>query len=53
MSTTFSVNEFRASLNNGGVRPNQFLVQLTYPLYVTNIIAILSIAYIHQYCYHY
>ena len=40
MSTTFSVNEFKASLNNGGIRPNQFLVQLTYPTYVTNTIAI-------------
>ena len=40
MSTTFNVRDFRAALNNGGIRPNQFLVQLTYPTYVTNTIAI-------------
>ena len=34
--TTFNVERFKAALTNGGARPNQFAVQLSYPTYVTN-----------------
>lgn len=33
MAFPFSVNTFKSSLTNGGARPNQFLVQLTFPTY--------------------
>lgn len=33
--STFNLNSFRASLTNGGARPNQFQVALTFPTYVT------------------
>ena len=33
--TTFNVERFKSALTNGGVRPNQFAVQLSYPTYVT------------------
>ena len=36
MSTTFNVNQFKAALTNGGARPNQFAVQLSFPTYVTS-----------------
>ena len=32
--TTFNVERFKSSLTNGGARPNQFAVQLSYPTYV-------------------
>jgi hypothetical protein len=32
--TTFNVERFKSALTNGGVRPNQFAVQLSYPTYV-------------------
>jgi len=35
MSTTFNVDQFKAALVNGGARPNQFAVQLSFPTYVT------------------
>lgn len=35
MATTFNVNSFKAALVNGGARPNQFAVQLSFPTYVT------------------
>jgi hypothetical protein len=31
MATTFDINQFRTQLKNGGARPNQFEVQLTFP----------------------
>jgi len=31
MATTFNINEFRSALKNGGVRPNQFSVQISFP----------------------
>ena len=31
MATTFNINEFRTKLGNGGVRPNQFSVQILFP----------------------
>ena len=31
MATTFDINQFRTKLKNGGARPNQFEVQLTFP----------------------
>ena len=34
MATLFNVERFKAELNNGGARPNQFSVQLTFPVYV-------------------
>lgn len=34
MATNFNLNQFRTQLKNGGVRPNQFQVRLTFPLYV-------------------
>jgi len=36
MATTFNVDQFKAALVNGGTRPNQFAVQLSFPTYVTN-----------------
>ena len=33
--TTFNVERFKSSLTNGGARPNQFMVQLSFPTYVT------------------
>jgi hypothetical protein len=33
--TTFNVERFKSALTNGGARPNQFAVQLSYPTYVT------------------
>lgn len=33
--TIFNVERFKSALTNGGARPNQFLVQLSYPTYVT------------------
>ncbi|NDB82402.1 MAG: hypothetical protein EB127_06625 [Alphaproteobacteria bacterium] len=35
MSTAFNVDRFKAALTNGGARPNQFAVQLSFPTYVT------------------
>jgi hypothetical protein len=32
--TTFNVERFKSSLTNGGARPNQFMVQLSFPTYV-------------------
>lgn len=32
--TTFNVERFKSSLTNGGARPNQFQVQLSFPTYV-------------------
>ncbi len=32
--STFNVERFKASLTNGGARPNQFAVQLSFPTYV-------------------
>ena len=32
--STFNVERFKSSLTNGGARPNQFLVQLSFPNYV-------------------
>ena len=32
--TTFNVERFKSALTNGGARPNQFMVQLSYPTYV-------------------
>ena len=32
--TTFNVERFKSSLTNGGARPNQFMVQLSFPNYV-------------------
>ena len=32
--STFNVERFKSSLTNGGARPNQFLVQLSFPTYV-------------------
>jgi len=32
--TTFNVERFKSALTNGGARPNQFAVQLSYPTYV-------------------
>lgn len=34
MSTVFNVDRFKATVTNGGVRPNQFMVQLSFPTYV-------------------
>lgn len=34
MSTIFNVDRFKAALTNGGVRPNQFAVFLSFPTYV-------------------
>jgi hypothetical protein len=31
MATTFDINQFRTKLKNGGARPNQFEVQITFP----------------------
>lgn len=36
MSTVFNVDRFKAELTNGGARPNQFMVQVSYPNYVTS-----------------
>lgn len=33
--TIFNVETFKASLTNGGARPNQFMVQMSFPTYVT------------------
>ena len=32
--TTFNVEQFKSALTNGGARPNQFAVQLSFPTYV-------------------
>jgi hypothetical protein len=32
--TTFNVEQFKSALTNGGARPNQFMVQLSYPSFV-------------------
>ena len=32
---TFDVNRFKSQLTNGGLRPNQFAIQLSYPTYVS------------------
>ena len=32
--STFNVERFKSALTNGGARPNQFLVQLSFPSYV-------------------
>ena len=40
--TTFNVERFKSALTNGGARPNQFMVQLSFPTYVTG--AALAIA---------
>jgi hypothetical protein len=32
--TTFNVERFKSALTNGGARPNQFMVQLSFPAYV-------------------
>ena len=34
MATAFNVEQFKSALTNGGVRPNQFAVQLSFPTYV-------------------
>ena len=34
MSTAFNVERFKSALTNGGVRPNQFAVQISFPTYV-------------------
>lgn len=34
--STFNVERFKSSLSNGGARPNQFAVQLSFPTYVSN-----------------
>lgn len=34
MTTAFNVDRFKAALTNGGVRPNQFAVFLSFPTYV-------------------
>ena len=34
MSTVFNVERFKSALTNGGLRPNQFAVQLSFPTYV-------------------
>lgn len=36
MAIPFNVDRFKAELTNGGARPNQFAVQLTFPNYVTS-----------------
>jgi len=36
MATTFDINSFKSALINGGARPNQFQVTVTYPNYVFN-----------------
>ena len=33
--TTFNVERFKSAITNGGARPNQFMVQLSFPNYVT------------------
>jgi len=33
--TTFNVERFKSALTNGGARPNQFMVQLSFPTFVT------------------
>ena len=37
MATTFDINQFRTKLKNGGARPNQFEVQITFPPAITNL----------------
>jgi len=32
--TTFNINQFRSSIGNGGARPNQFMVSLSFPSFV-------------------
>ena len=32
---TFDVNRFKSQLTNGGLRPNQFAIQLSFPTYVS------------------
>ncbi|MFZ9610680.1 MAG: phage tail protein [Methylococcales bacterium] len=34
MATTFNVEAFKSALTNGGARPNQFAVQLSFPTFV-------------------
>ena len=34
--TTFNVERFKSALTNGGARPNQFMVQLSFPNYVVS-----------------
>lgn len=36
MAIPFNVDRFKAELTNGGARPNQFAVQITFPNYVTS-----------------
>jgi len=36
MTTAFNVERFKSALTNGGARPNQFAVQLSYPTYVAD-----------------
>ena len=36
MSTVFNVERFKSALTNGGLRPNQFAVQLSFPTYVSD-----------------
>jgi hypothetical protein len=36
MAIPFNVDRFKAELTNGGARPNQFAVQLTFPNYVAS-----------------
>jgi hypothetical protein len=36
MAIPFNVERFKSELTNGGARPNQFAVQLTFPNYVTS-----------------
>ena len=40
MATTFNVESFKAALTQGGLRPNQFQVQLAFPTYVGKAIAV-------------
>ena len=32
--TTFNINQFRSSIGNGGARPNQYMVSLSFPPFV-------------------
>ena len=42
MAIPFNVDRFKAELTNGGARPNQFAVQLTFPNYVVSRAAAVS-----------
>jgi len=42
MAIPFNVERFKAELTNGGARPNQFAVQMTFPNYVSGRTAALA-----------